>query len=332
MKLTFTKMEGIGNDYVYIDCTQQPIAHPKELAVRVSDRHFGIGSDGLILIKKSECADFTMEMYNADGSRSEMCGNGIRCVGKYVYDHGLTDQTDLAIETLAGIKYLHLYIEKSSENDRGTVTRVRVNMGNPILMPAEVPVDTSGIEKLESERNSVRGSEHKLPVPTASTTADNPSGSSSQWGSNDYETETVIRNFPLEVKGQTYHITCVSMGNPHCVSFIQDVDQFPIDEIGSIFESHPLFPHRINAEFAEIVNRSYIKMRVYERGTGETFACGTGTCATAVAAILNGLTDDEVTVKLLGGELQIYWDRKSGDVYMTGPAETVFEGVIEAEC
>ncbi len=310
MKLHFTKMEGLGNDYVYVNCLKETVQDPAELAVRVSDRHFGIGSDGLILIKDSRIADFTMEMYNADGSRSEMCGNGIRCVGKYVYDYGLTDQVDIAVETLAGIKYLHLFVEKKDPEDRGQVTMVQVNMGAPILTPEEVPVNTELVGELEKQLQTGEAEEQGKEK-------------------DDYETENVIRNFPVHIADGDYRITCVSMGNPHCVSFVEDTEHFPIDSVGKVFESHPLFPRRVNAEFVQVVSRKYLKMRVYERGTGETYACGTGTCATVVAAILNGLTEEEVTVRLLGGELVIRWDREADLVYMTGPATTVFDGVIE---
>ena len=280
MRLNFTKMEGLGNDYVYVNCFKETVDNPSELAKKVSDRHFGIGSDGLILIKPSKVADFEMAMYNADGSRSEMCGNGIRCVGKYVYDYGLTDKTDISVETLAGIKYLHFTI-----GDDGKVSLVRVNMGAPILKPEDVPVA----------------------IPN----------------------QDIVQDYPLAIDGDEYRITCVSMGNPHCVSFVDDVDAFPLEEVGPKFEHNPVFPNRVNAEFVEIVSPTYAKMRVWERGTGETLACGTGTCATVVACILNGKTEDEVTVKLLGGELIIRWDRDENIVYMTGPARVVFDGSIE---
>ena len=294
--MKFTKMQGLGNDYVYVNCFKEKIENPSELAVRLSDRHFGIGSDGLILIKPSEVADCTMEMYNADGSQSEMCGNGIRCVGKYVYDYGLTDKTDIEVETLAGIKYLHLEVEKKDENDRGKVKLVRVNMGAPILKPDEVPVDLT----LDGHGD----------------------GNVSRY-------KEVVQAYPLTVDGRTFDITCVSMGNPHCISFVDSVDNFPLEQYGPKFEHHPIFTRRVNAEFVEIIDRTYAKMRVWERGSGETLACGTGTCATVVAAILNGLTEDEVTVKLLGGELIIKWDREENIVYMTGPATTVFDGEID---
>ena len=288
MKLNFTKMEGLGNDYVYVNCLKETVENPAELAIRVSDRHFGIGSDGLILIKPSEKADFTMDMYNADGSQSEMCGNGIRCVGKYVYDYGLTDKEEVAIETLAGIKYLKFEIKRDKPGDRGTVERVTVNMGAPILEPKEIPVH--------------------LP---------------------DFDQSQPVVNAPVKINGKPYNITCVSMGNPHCVSFVDSVDTFDLDTIGPQFEEHPMFPRRVNAEFVELVSRDYVKMRVWERGTGETLACGTGACASVVACILNGHTEQEVTIRLLGGELLIRWDREENIVYMTGPAKVVFDGVIE---
>ena len=286
MKLNFTKMEGLGNDYVYVNCFKEDVPNPSELSIKISDRHFGIGSDGLILIKPSEVADFTMEMYNADGSQSEMCGNGIRCVGKYVYDYGLTDKEEISVETLAGIKYLKFVIDRKDALDRGTVSMVTVNMGEPIFKPAEVPVNVG--EELD-----------------------------------------IVQDYPVNIDGETYNITCVSMGNPHCITYVEDTDSFPLEEVGPKFESNPIFPRRVNAEFVQIVSRTYAKMRVWERGSGETLACGTGTCATVVASILNGLTDDEVTVKLLGGELIIKWDRETNLVYMTGPAKVVFDGVIE---
>ena len=284
--MKFTKMEGLGNDYVYINCFSEKVENPEKLAIAMSDRHFGVGSDGVILIKPSDKADFTMDMYNADGSRSEMCGNGIRCVGKYVYDYGLTDKTSVSIETLAGIKYLEFTFGDEEKNGRKTVELVRVNMGAPILAPEDVPVD----------------------LPDAG---------------------DIVQDYPIMVAGKEYRITCVSMGNPHCVSFVDDVDNFPLEEVGPLFENNPIFPRRVNAEFVELVSPTYAKMRVWERGTGETLACGTGTCATAVACILNGKTEDEVTVKLLGGELIIRWDRDANIIYMTGSAKVVFDGEIE---
>lgn len=284
--MKFTKMEGLGNDYVYINCLDQTVDNPEKLAIRVSDRHFGIGSDGLILIKPSAVADFTMDMYNSDGSRSEMCGNGIRCVGKYVYDYGLTDKSDVSIETLAGIKYLKLEVIKKDENDRGKVGMVTVNMGEPVLIPKDIPVDV-------------------------------------------LDAHEMVKAYPLTIDGKEYSITCVSMGNPHCVTFVDDVDSFPLEKIGPKFENCEIFPNRVNTEFVQIVDESYVKMRVWERGAGETLACGTGASATAVACILNKKTSDEITVKLLGGELIIRWDRTDNIIYMTGPATVVFDGVIE---
>jgi diaminopimelate epimerase len=277
--MKFTKMEGLGNDYVYVNCFQEHIDNPSQMAVKVSDRHFGIGSDGLILIKPSDKADFFMEMYNADGSQSEMCGNGIRCVGKYVYDYGLTSNTSISVETLAGIKYLDLQVEN------GKVTLVTVNMGEPELVPAKIPVKS--------------------------------------------EKEILIKE-PIEVKGKTYEMTCVSMGNPHCVVFVEDTAAFPLEEVGPEFEKHSVFPNRVNAEFIQILDRKTVNMRVWERGTGETLACGTGACASTVACILNGLTEEEITLHLLGGDLKVRWDREKNLVYMTGPATVVFDGEYKA--
>lgn len=274
--MEFTKMQGLGNDYVYVNCFKEKIENPSEMAVKVSDRHFGIGSDGLILIKPSEVADFEMEMYNADGSRGEMCGNGIRCVAKYVYDYGLTDKTSISVETLGGIKYLDLTVE------HGKVTLVKVDMGTPILKPELIPIVAKG--------------------------------------------ENVIDE-PIMVGGKEYHMTGVSMGNPHDVIFMDDIKNLEIEKIGPLFENHERFPNRINTEFVNVIDRHTAQMRVWERGSGETLACGTGACAVAVACILNGLTENTVTVKLLGGDLQIEWDREKNTVYMTGPAEVSFDGV-----
>lgn len=274
--MKFTKMQGIGNDYVYVNCLQETIENPSELAKKISDRHYGVGSDGLIMINPSDKADFEMEMYNADGSRGEMCGNGIRCVAKYVYDYGLTDKTSISVETLAGIKYLDLTVED------GKVVLVKVDMGKPMLRPEEVPVVSEKEEAIDE---------------------------------------------PITVDGQEYRMTCVSMGNPHAVVFIdQDVKEFPLETVGVKFENHERFPKRVNTEFVNVLDRHTAQMRVWERGSGETLACGTGACAVAVACALNGLTEDEVTVKLLGGDLQIKWDREKNTVYMTGPAEVVFDG------
>lgn len=289
--MKFTKMHGIGNDYVYMDCTKERLENPGEIARLVSDRHKGIGSDGLILIQSSEEADFEMAMYNADGSYGKMCGNGIRCVAKYVYDKGLTDKKDITIVSAGKIKYLKLTVEGKTATDRGQVTLVQVNMGNPILAPAEVPVTVEATQE----------------------TADGPA----------------VVNAPIMVDDTEYHMTCVSMGNPHAIVFMEGVKDLDIEKIGSKFEHHTCFPNRTNTEFVEILDRKNVFMRVWERGTGETLACGTGCCATAVACVLNGLTDEEITVKLLGGELHIKWDRKENLVYMTGPAKIVFEGEVD---
>ena len=284
--MKFTKMQGCGNDYVYVNGFTEHIAQEKKpkIVQKLSDRHFGIGGDGVIFINPSTEADFEMEMYNADGSRSEMCGNGIRCVAKFVYDKGLTDDTEITIISGGKVKYLTLTLEKKTDADRGVVKLVRVNMGNPILVPAEVPVIASGDQAVDE---------------------------------------------PILVDGKEYRMTCVSMGNPHAVVFMDGVADMDLEKIGPKFENHERFPRRTNTEFVEIVDRGHVFMRVWERGTGETLACGTGCCATAVACVLNGLTDEEVTVKILGGELQIQWDRTENLVYMTGPAATVFEGQVE---
>ena len=276
--MKFTKMHGIGNDYVYVNCFKETVEHPSEAAIKVSDRHFGIGSDGLILIKPSEVADGKMEMYNADGSQGAMCGNGIRCVAKYMYDYGITDKTSISVETKSGIKYLDLTIKD------GKVDTVKVNMGTPILKAADIPVRS--------------------------------------------EKEQVI-NEPVMVDGKEWKITCVSMGNPHAITYIDDMKNLEIEKIGPKFENHEIFPDRVNTEFVHVIDRNTVEMRVWERGSGETLACGTGACAVAVSSILNGLTEEEVTVKLLGGDLKIFWDRTENKVYMTGSATTVFDGEID---
>lgn len=275
--MKFTKMHGIGNDYVYVNCFEESVKNPAEVSKFVSDRHFGIGSDGLILISPSAIADFRMNIYNADGSQAEMCGNGIRCVAKYVYDYGLTDKTEISVETLAGIKYLRLQVEN------GKVASVEVNMGEPILEPKEIPVAVE---------------------------------------------ESPVVNVPVEVKGKIYHMTCVSMGNPHAIIFMNNVKDLDIAAIGPYFENHTVFPKRTNTEFVEVLDRNTVNMRVWERGSDETLACGTGACATTVACILNDKTENEVTVHLLGGDLKIRWDREANQVYMTGPATVVFDGEI----
>ncbi len=277
-KIKFTKMHGCGNDYVYVDCTKEMLDNPEKVSEYVSDRHFGIGSDGLILICSSDVADFRMKMYNADGSEGNMCGNGVRCIAKYVYDKGLTDKTNIALETKSGIKYLELTVEE------GKAASIKVNMGAPILTPADIPVKSD---------------------------------------------KDLFIDEKLEVGGRNYKVTCVSMGNPHAVTFVEDTASLEIEKIGPDFENHPAFPDRVNTEFVQIINRKEVNMRVWERGSGETLACGTGTCATVVACVLNDKTDDEVLVHLLGGDLLIKYDRENDTVWMTGPAAIVFEGEIE---
>lgn len=275
--IKFTKMQGLGNDYVYIDNTNENIENESSLAKFVSNRHFGIGSDGLILICKSKIADFKMRMFNADGSEAEMCGNGIRCVGKFVYDKRLTNKTTLKIETLAGIKILTLNTKD------GKVQTVRVDMGEPILEPEKIPVVSN---------------------------------------------ENPTKNLLIEVEEKRFRFTCVSMGNPHAITIVKDTMNFDVETYGKILEVNKAFPEKVNVEFIEIVNKENIKMRVWERGSGETLACGTGACATAVACYLNGLTERKVNVELLGGNLEIEWNQEDNHVYMTGPAVTVFEGTI----
>ena len=276
--MKFTKMHGCGNDYVYVNCFEETVKNPGTVSRYVSDRHFGIGSDGMILIGPSDTADFRMAMYNADGSEGSMCGNGIRCVAKYVYDYGLTDQTSISVETRSGIKYLDLTVED------GKVSLVKVNMGAPSLLAKDIPVVT--------------------------------------------EKEYVVDE-PLTISGEEYYITCVSMGNPHAVTFVKDTAAFPVEQVGPYFENHEMFPDRVNTEFVQLISRSEMNMRVWERGSGETWACGTGTCASVVAAVVNGYTDEHVLVHLRGGDLQIDYDRTADTVWMTGPATTVFDGEID---
>ena len=276
--MKFTKMHGCGNDYVYVNGFTEKVADKPKAVVALSDRHFGIGSDGVIFINPSQQADFEMEMYNADGTRAEMCGNGIRCVGKYVYDHGMTDKTSITVESFGKVKYLDLTVEN------GKVVKVKVNMGKPELTAKDVPVVSVHEQVIDEE---------------------------------------------IIVKGKSYRMTCVSMGNPHAVVFMDDVEHLAIEEIGPYFENHERFPNRTNTEFVQVIDDSHVKMRVWERGTGETLACGTGCCATAVACVLNRLTGAHVTVQVLGGEIEIYWDQKENLVYTTGPAVTVFEGETE---
>lgn len=278
-KMKFTKMQGCGNDYVYIDGGKERIPAEKKPALvrRLSDRHFGIGGDGVIFINPSDEADFEMEMYNADGTRAEMCGNGIRCVGKFVYDKGLTDKTDITVISAGKVKYLTLFVKD------GKVETVKVNMGTPELAAALVPVVCDKGQAVDE---------------------------------------------PVSVQGREYRMTCVSMGNPHAVVFMDDVESLNIETIGPYFENHERFPKRTNTEFVKVIDKNTVQMRVWERGTGETLACGTGACATVVACVLNGLTEETVTVKLLGGDLLVTWDRAANLVYMTGPAATVFDGEL----
>lgn len=279
--MKFTKMHGCGNDYIYIDCLKENVKNESELAIKLSDRHFGIGGDGLILIKKGTAADFEMVMYNADGSRGAMCGNGIRCVAKYVYDNGYTDKTSFSIESMGAVKYIDVTVEN------GKVILAKVDMGAPILKSVDIPVN------IDSER---------------------------------------VINEKITVADREFNMTCVSMGNPHAVMFINEHPKdFDLDFYGAKFECNTdVFPNRINAEFAKVIDRKNIEMRVFERGTGETLACGTGTCATVAAAILNGYVDNDVTVHLLGGDLQIQWSgREEDSIFMTGPAAAVFTGEID---
>lgn len=274
--MKFTKMEGCGNDYIYVNCFEEDIKEPEKLAVAMSERHFGVGADGLVLIMPSDKADFRMRMFNADGSEGEMCGNATRCVGKYVYDRGLTDKTTVSLSTLAGIKYLQLYLAD------GVVDTVTVDMGEPILEAEKIPVI--------SENHPVIG-----------------------------------EIIPLMEK--EFSFTCVSMGNPHGITFVEDTDTFDVETYGKISENHPKFPQRINTEFVEVLDKNHLKMRVWERGSGETWACGTGACATLVATALNGMCEREADVILLGGTLHIRWDETSNHVFMTGPATFSFDGV-----
>ena len=279
--MKFTKMHGIGNDYVYVNCFEESVPEPERVSEFVSDRHFGIGSDGLVLIMPSDKADFRMRMFNADGSEGMMCGNATRCIGKYVYDNGLTDKTEITLETKSGIKSLKLFVAD------GVVDTVEVDMGRAVIKPADIP--------MKAEGNS-------------------------------------FINKPIEVNGKNYNITAVSMGNPHCVIFTSDIDSIDLEKIGPSFENHPLFPERVNTEFCEILQSGVIKMRVWERGSGETWACGTGACATATAAVLCGHKnyDEEITVSLRGGDLSITC-KKDGGVMMRGTATKVFDGEIDLD-
>lgn len=279
--MKFTKMHGIGNDYIYFNCLDNDINDPNGLSVALSDRHFGVGGDGIVMIMRSEIADFRMRMFNADGSEGKMCGNATRCIGKYVYEKGLTDKTELTLETLAGIKVLKLNVSD------GKVVSVTVDMGKAILKPADIPVLLDG-DCVVLKKTMLAGKEHE--------------------------------------------ITCVSMGNPHCIIFTKDIDNLDLEKIGPDYENDPIFPERVNTEFVEIIDSKTLKMRVWERGSGETWACGTGASAVCVAAVLNGICDydTDVLVKLRGGDLTINY-KKDGTVYMTGPATFVFDGELEKE-
>ncbi|MBQ7740485.1 MAG: diaminopimelate epimerase [Eubacterium sp.] len=278
--MKFTKMHGCGNDYVYFDCTEEKIENESDAAIKLSDRHFGIGGDGIIIIKRGKKAEFEMVMYNADGSRGAMCGNGIRCVAKFVYDKGLTDKKHISIESMGAVKYIDV------ETENAKVKSARVDMGAPILEAENIPVKSNNKRVIDEA---------------------------------------------ITVDGQDYKMTCVSMGNPHAVVFIdKSPREFPLEKVGPLFENNEVFPDRTNTEFIKVIDRKNLEMRVWERGSGETLACGTGACASAVAAILNGYCDNELTVHLLGGDLEISWSGNEGDsVFMTGPATTVFEGEID---
>ncbi|MEI6753354.1 MAG: diaminopimelate epimerase [Paludibacter sp.] len=277
--MKFTKMHGTGNDYIYVNGFEEKIENPEEFAIQYSDRHKGIGSDGLVMIMPSETSDFRMRMFNADGSESEMCGNASRCIGKLVYDKGLTDKTEVSLETLAGVKVLKLFVGNDNK-----VESVTVDMGEPILKPELIPTTFTG--------------------------------------------ETVINKPVTFAEGIEYAITCVSMGNPHAVIFTSGIDSLDLVKIGPLIENASIFPHRTNTEFIEVLSKDRVKMRVWERGSGETMACGTGACASVVAAVLNGHTNRKVTVELIGGELVIEWKESDNHVYLTGSATTVFEGEV----
>ena len=276
--MKFSKMHGLGNDYIFINCTKgyEKIENPEELSKKLTNPHFGIGGDGIILICDSNIADFKMRIFNKDGSESEICGNGIRCVGKYVYDFGLTKKEEITIETLAGIKNLKLNI------DKGKVTSVKVDMGEPILEPNKIPIIC------DNDKNKVE----------------------------------------LNLFGDIFIFHCVSMGNPHAITLINDIEKFDVVKYGKIVESDKHFPNKTNVEFVQVLDKNTIKMRVYERGSGETLACGSGSCASVVSCVINGLTERNVRVNLLGGYLNIEYNENNNHVYMTGPAVLVFNGEI----
>ena len=277
--MKFTKMHGAGNDYVYVNCFEEPVENPEQVAVRVSNRNFGIGSDGLILILPSDRADVRMRMFNSDGSESEMCGNGIRCVAKYAYDHGLVTKKEITAETGAGILDLQLFTNTSNRVDR-----VRVNMGVPRLTRAEIPMQGNGSDRVVAE--------------------------------------------PLNIMHTSFNITCVSMGNPHCVIFVDDVERLQLEKYGPLIENHDIFPRRTNVEFVRVISPGEVRQRTWERGAGETLACGTGASAVCVAGALNGLTEKKILNHLSGGDLELEW-AEDGNVYMTGPAVEVFSGEID---
>lgn len=274
MRIAFTKMQGAGNDYIYIDATRFPVADPKSLAQRLSNRHFSVGADGLVLILPSDKADIRMRMFNADGSEAQMCGNAARCVARYAADHHLVHSDDFSLETLAGIKPLHI------ERRNGTIVAVRVDMGEPVISS----IDTDHQQVLAQSNGQV-------------------------------------------ITAQD--LTIVNMGNPHAVCFVEDINTFPVSQLGPVIEHHPLFPHRTNVEFVQVIDASHLLMRVWERGTGETMACGTGACAAAVAAVLKGKTSPSVFIQVLGGELLVCWDRPANHIFLQGPAEYSFEGTIQ---
>lgn len=332
MLLHFTKMEGCGNDYIYINGFTEQVPQEKkaELVRKLSRYHFGIGGDGVIFINPSDRADFEMEMYNRDGSRGKMCGNGIRCVGKYVYDHGMTeDRTNITVESFGEVKKLELFCRD------GKMLTARVNMGKPVLEASRIPVlpEQALWEKALSEENDF----HEGALPEGAGSAKTENG------------EKAVIDAPIKVDGRIWYMTCVSMGNPHDVVFVEesdlkargltddegreipdgDIRNLDLPAIGPLFEHHRCFPERTNTEFVQVIDRGHVNMRVWERGSGETLACGTGCCATAVACVLNGKTDRTVEVNLLGGVLQIEWDEKTDEIYMTGPAQTVFDGTVE---
>ena len=273
--MRFTKMHGIGNDYIYVNCFEEFVENPRELAIVMSRFHFGVGADGLVLIEPCDTADFQMRIFNADGSEAQMCGNASRCIGKYVYERGLTSKTEIELRTLSGLRQLALTVEN------GLVSKVRVDMGTPELNPRLIPVDLPGEMVLDQR---------------------------------------------IQAAGHTYQITCVSMGNPHAVLFVDDPDIINLPVVGPSIENHPIFPQRINVEFVKVIRRDLLQMRVWERGTGETMACGTGACASLVAAVLQGKADRQATLKLLGGDLKVEWSAKDNHVYQEGPAEFVFDG------